>query len=93
MNAAFFLLAETAQWRWLTWGSAFAAIAWAVVSNYSRGTPRILPATAKSTGHWACDRLHDMDVAFFHRHLAGHRAQCRDGAPHRVRHGAESPRG
>ena len=35
--AAFFLLAqspsrETAQWRWLTWGSAFAAIGWVVVS-------------------------------------------------------------
>ena len=23
---------ETAQWRWLTWGSAFAAIGWVVVS-------------------------------------------------------------
>ena len=36
------------------------------------------------------DRLHDLDVAFFHRDFARRRARCRDGAPtaHLMRSGA-----
>jgi hypothetical protein len=49
-------------------GSAFAVIGSVVVSNYSRDTRRIkLQQNLRVIGR--CDRLDDVEVAFFHRHL------------------------
>jgi len=40
---------EAAKWRWISWGSAFAAVAWVVGSAGFRGTSPILAATTKLT--------------------------------------------
>jgi len=79
-ECGFFLLAqgpsqETAEWRWLIWGSAFAAIGWAVVSNYSRYAAPFTKLQQNLRVIRRCDRLDDMEVAFFHRHFATSRAQ------------------
>jgi hypothetical protein len=61
MNAAFFLLAQkTARWRWLTSGSAFAAIGWVVVSNYSRHAAPFAKLQQNLRVIRRCDRLDDM---------------------------------
>ena len=96
MNAAFFLLAqgpsqETAQWRWLTWGSAFAAIGWVVVSDYSRYAAPFAKLQQNLRVIRRRDQLDDVEVAFFRRHFARSRAQRLDGAPHSIRHDAGVP--
>ena len=40
------------QWRWVTWGSAVAALLWVVVSGLSRGMSPILDHTTRPTARW-----------------------------------------
>ncbi len=42
---------DEAQWRWISWGSTFAAISWLIVSFLFPIIPRTLAATTRPMVH------------------------------------------
>jgi hypothetical protein len=94
MNAAFFLPAHCPRPRdgaaaLAHRGSAYAVIG-SVLCRTILGTRRTkLQQNLRVIGR--CDRLDDVEVAFFHRHFARSRVQRHDGAPHSIRHDAGVP--
>jgi membrane protein len=78
---------EAPRWRWITWGSAAAAVLWLVTSALFllvRGQLREIQRNLRLPG--GRDRLHDLALDFGHRHSAGGRTRRRDGAPDGARH-------
>ena len=68
------------RWRWVTWGSGFAAVAWIVGCQRIRQLQRDLWLSRSR------HRLHDLDVDFEYDRAPRRRDQRRDGAPDRERH-------
>ena len=76
-----------ARWRWITWGSAFAALAWLAASALFSWYAENFGSYNKTYGAARRrDRLHDLAVALDDHHPAGRGARRRDGAPDRARH-------
>ena len=73
---------DTPQWRWITWGSAFAAVAWLIASA-------VFSFYAANFGTFQQDLrlarrrhgLHAVDLDLEHRDPARRQAERRDGAP------------
>ncbi len=84
-----------AKWRWVSPGSALAAVLWLAGRACSPGTS---PISAVTTDLWLArrgDRLHDLDLDLDHRCAAWRGTQCRNGAPDGKGHhkrGAKTPR-